>query len=252
MIDYMDFSGKCAVVTGGRRGLGREIAVELAERGAKVAVIAQNPDGAEILGALKKAGTPGCYLCCDLADRQQREGLIERAVGELGHLDILVNNAGFQVKESVETCTWETWDRSMAVMLEAPFDLSQQAVPFMKEQNGGKIIHMSSLVAFKGGGPELAYTVVKSGLSGMTRSMAQTLGKWNITVNAIAPWVTRSDLTKACFTEENYKNLSARWTLLNHLGEPEDIAAAVLYLAGPMGRQITGQVLLIDGGYTVM
>ena len=113
----------------------------------------------------------------------------------------------------------------MAVMLEAPFDLSQQAIPFMKKQNGGKIIHMSSLVAFKGGGTELAYAVVKSGLCGMTRSMAQTLGKWNITVNAIAPWITRSDLTKARFTEENYK-LTAQWTLLNRLGEPEDIAAS--------------------------
>lgn len=252
MLNYLDFTGKCAVVTGGRRGLGREIAIELAACGAKVAVVAQNPDGEEILEALKKTGTPGCYLRCDLAKRKQREGLIERAVKELGHLDILVNNAGFQIKERVEDCSWETWDISMAVMLEAPFDLSKQAIPFLKEQNGGRIIHISSIVALKGGSTELAYAVAKSGLIGMTRSMAQSLGRWNINVNAIAPGVTRSDLTTAqgCFSEENYKKYSASWTMLNRLGEAEDIAAAVLYLASPMGRQVTGQVLVVDGGTT--
>ena len=250
MTNYLDFTGKCAVITGGRRGLGREIAIELSERGAKVAVIAQNSDGEEILDAMKKSGTPGFYLSCDLTQRKARENVIQRAVKELGHLDILVNNAGFQIKEQIEDSSWETWDKTMAAMLETPFDLIRQAVPFMKERNGGRIINMSSVCSLKGGHTELSYTIAKSGLNGMTRALAWSLGRWNINVNAIAPWITRSDLTRDCFTEEKYKYYASNTTALNRLGEAEDIASAVLYLASPMGRQITGQILVIDGGYT--
>lgn len=252
MKDYLDFRGKNAVVIGGRRGLGRAMSIAFAERGAKVAVVARSRDGSEILDELRQAGTPGLYYCCDVGDAEARRGLISRIVEDLGgELHILVNDAGMQYAENIETCTEEHWRHSEAVLLDAPYDFSRQAIPFMKKQNYGKIILISSICAVREGGGNFSYGVMKAGLASMARCMANSVGYWNITVNAIAPGIIRTPLTEGqgCFEEERYKNLSSRYPL-RRLGEPEEIAAAALFLASDMSSFVTGHQLFVDGGFS--
>ena len=146
MKNYLDFTGKTAVITGGRRGLGRSMSLALAERGAKIAIISQSPEAYDLILKIKEMGTDGLYVQADLGKREERSGLIAKIVEHFGRVDILVNNAGFQFGENIETCTLEQWDISRAVLLDAVFELSQQAVPFMKKQGGGKIINISSIM----------------------------------------------------------------------------------------------------------
>ena len=251
MIDYLDFSGKRAVVTGGRRGLGKAITVALAERGASVAVIARSQDGEDILQEMERAGTSGCYLQCDLSRRESRCGLIGRAMEHLsGPIDILVNNAGFLFKENRETCSFENWDASQSVLLEAPFDLCRQAAPIMKRQRSGKIINIASVNAVRASQTEFSYGVMKGALMTMTRILSNTLAPFNINVNAIAPGICRSDLTvdHGIFDRERYWKVADNYPL-RRLGEAEDIAAIVLFLASEMSRNVSGHTLFADGGF---
>lgn len=240
MKDYLDFTGKVAVVTGGRRGLGKAMAVALAERGAKVAVISRSPEADELMREID-----GIYLQADLGEREERTGLIAKVVERLGRVDILVNNAGFQFSETVETCTMEQWDASRSGLLDAVFELSQQAVPFMKRQGGGKIVNISSICAFREGGWNFSYGVMKGALVSMTRCMANSLAQHNINVNAIAPGIIRTDLTAQCFVKPDCSKYPTR-----HYGEPEDIAGALLFLASELSHFVHGQTLTVDGGFT--
>lgn len=251
MKDYLDFSGKTAIVTGGRRGIGRAIAIAFAERGAKVAVISKSQDGAAILEDLAAAGTPGVYLPCDLELPEARQGIVDVAVEKLGgRLDILVNNAGLQFGETIETTTLEHWKTSEELMLNAPFELSQQAIPYMKER-GGKIIMISSICSVREGGWTFGYGVMKAGLASMARCMCQTLAKYNINVNVIGPGIIRTDLTtrQGCFDEANYARIIQKYPA-RRLGEPEEIASVALFLASEMSSFVNGQQLFVDGGFT--
>lgn len=250
MKEYLDFHGKVAAITGGRRGLGRAMALAFAERGAHVAILARSPDDGGILKALEEAGTPGCYLPCDVSDPARRKGKIEEIVERFGRIDILVNNAGMQFKESIESCTWEQWEYSRSVLLDAPFDFSRQCVPHMKRQGAGKIINISSVCGLCGAANEFSYAVMKGGIVAMTRAMGNYLARFNIHVNAIAPGICRSDLTvsQGCFDEERIAGFANAYPM-KRLGEAEEVAAVVLFLAGEMSSFISGQTIPVDGGF---
>ncbi len=241
MTDYLNFCGKNAVVTGGRRGLGRAMVKALAERGANVVVISKSAEPLD--GA-------GLYLGADLSRRDERNGLIARAA-ELagGPIDILINNAGMQYSESAESCTLEQWDSSRELMLDAYFELAQQAIPGMKSRGGGKIVNIASICAFREGGWNFSYGVMKSAVAGMTRCMANSLARHHINVNAIAPGIIRTDLTAKCFEETRY-NETIRKYPAGRLGEPEEIASVALFLASEMSSFMHGQTLIVDGGFT--
>lgn len=252
MKDYLDFTGKTAIVIGGRRGLGRAMSIAFAERGAKVAVVARSQDGSEILNELETSGTKGLYYCCDVGDKDARKGLIEKIVNDLGgRLDILVNDAGMQYSETIESCTEEHWQHSEAVLLDAPYDFSRQAIPFMKKQNYGKIILISSICAVREGGYNFSYGVMKAGLASMARCMANAIAQYNITVNAIAPGIIRTPLTvgQGCFEPERYARIISQYPA-RRLGEPEEIASAALFLASDMSSFVNGHMLFVDGGFT--
>lgn len=250
MTNYLDFSGKCAAITGGRRGLGRAMALALAERGAQVAIISHSPEATELLQEIQNLGGRAHYFQADLGRREERSGLLAKVADQLGGLDILVNNAGFQFQESIETCTLEQWDASRSTLLDAVFELSQQAVPFMKQRGGGKIIHISSICAFREAGYTFSYGVMKGALVSLTRCMANSLAQANINVNAIAPGIIRTDLTARCFTEPEINRQQSAKYPTRRLGEPEDIAGVMLFLASELSHFVHGQTIIVDGGFT--
>ena len=248
MENYLDFSGKKAVVTGGRRGLGKAMVLALAERGASVAVISKSPDAGNLMEEIRKCGGKGFYLSADLAQPEDRKGIIGRAVECLNGIDILVNNAGLQFQETAETCTPEQWKLSQSVLLDAVFDLSRQAIPYLKKQKSGKIVNIASICAFREGGWNFCYGVMKAGVVGMTRCMANSLARYGIQVNAIAPGIIRTDLTASCFEKERYEEICRKYPA-GRLGEPEEIAGAMLFLASGMSSFVNGQTLVVDGGF---
>lgn len=249
MKDYLNFKGKTAIVTGGRRGLGRAMTIALAERGASVAVISQSPEADDLMREIEQLEARGSYLQADLGNREARSGLIARVVEQFGRIDILINNAGLQFNETVETCTVEQWDVSRSVLLDAGFELSQQAVPFMKKQGGGKIINIASICAFREGGSNFSYGAMKGAVVSMTRCMANSVAQANINVNAIAPGIIRTDLTAQCFEAERMKTIIDKYPT-RRLGEPEDIVGAMLFLASELSQFVHGQTLIVDGGFT--
>lgn len=251
MKNYLDFHGKTVVVTGGRRGLGKSMALAFAGQGAFVVVVAKNPDGGGILDEISKFGSGGAYIAADLSERPAREKLIDRAAAEgNGRIDVLVNNAGIQFSETVESCSLEQWDYSNSILLNASFELTQQAIPYMKRQKCGKIINVASICAYREGGWNFSYGVMKSAVVGMTRCMANRLAGFGINVNAIAPGIIRTDLTESCFSNETvYQNQIGKYPA-GRLGEPEEIAGAALFLASDMSSFVNGHTLIVDGGFT--
>lgn len=250
MKNYLNFEGKTVVVTGGRRGIGRAIAAAFAERGASVVVIARNADAGELAEEAAKHGWKFAYVSCDLSDREARRGLIDRAAAlGGGRVDVLVNNAGMQFSESVETCTQEQWDFSNSILLNAPFELAQQTIPYMKRQGGGKIINIASICAFREGGSNFSYGVMKTAVMGMTRCMSNSLASKNIQVNAIAPGIIRTDLTRGCFENEKTHDMQVWKYPAHRLGEPEEIASAALFLGSEMSSFVSGHTLVVDGGF---
>jgi NAD(P)-dependent dehydrogenase (short-subunit alcohol dehydrogenase family) len=250
MRTYPDFTGKVAVVTGGRRGLGRAMALSLAEHGAKVAVISQSSEADELMKEIKKFGSEGLYIQANLGKREERIGRIDGIVNHFGRIDILVNNAGLQFVENIESCTQQQWDISRNILLDAVFELSQQAIPYMKNQGGGKIINIASICAFREGGWNFSYGVMKGAIVSMTRCMANSLAQHKINVNAIAPGIIRTDLTEECFTDPiRYESQIQKYPA-RRLGEPEDIVGPMLFLASDLSRFVHGQTLIVDGGFT--
>ena len=222
----------------------------LVERGARVAIISHSSEADDLMCKIKEMGADGFYLQADLGKREERSGLIAKVVERFGRIDILVNNAGLQFTETIETCTQAQWDVSRSILLDAVFELSQQAVPFMQRQGGGKIINIASICAFREGGENFSYGVMKGAVVSMTRCMANSLARANINVNAIAPGIIRTDLTAPCFADpENLKQQSSKYPT-RHLGEPEDIAGAMLFLASELSNFVHGQTLIVDGGFT--
>lgn len=250
MKDGLNFQGKVAVVTGGRRGLGRAMVLALAMRGASVGVVSRSVEADELEEEVAALGGEFLYLSADLGGREERAGLIDFVVGRFGRIDILVNNAGFQFSETVETCSPEQWDASRAVLLDAVFDLSRQAIPHMKKLGGGKIINISSICAFREGGGNFSYGVMKSAVVGMTRCMANSLARDGINVNAIAPGIVRTDLTASCFDDLDRNQALTRKYPAGRLGEPEDIVGPLLFLASGLSDFVHGQTLVVDGGFT--
>jgi 2-deoxy-D-gluconate 3-dehydrogenase len=250
MRDYFDFSGKVAAVTGGRRGLGRAMAVELARRGAKTAILAKSPEADEVVRQIRDGGGEAAYFQVDLARREERTGLLERVRTHFGRLDILINNAGYLHCAPVLEYPLPQWDADMSVLLDAVFELSQQAGRIMAEQGGGKIIQIASTAAFKEGAALIAYATAKSALVGLTRCLAGGLAKHGINVNDIAPGIFNTDINSALF--DHPEALAARCKPIpsGRLGEVDDIIGPMLFLASAMSAHVHGQTLIVDGGFT--
>jgi 2-deoxy-D-gluconate 3-dehydrogenase len=250
MKDYFDFSGKVAVVTGGRRGLGRAMAQELASRGAQVAIVSQSAGADEVLDEIRTHGGEAVYLQADLARRNERNGLMEKVRARFGRLDILINNAGYLHCAPVLEYPLEQWDKDMSVLLDAVFELSQQAARIMVPQGGGKIIQIGSTAAYKEGAGLIAYATAKTALIGLTRCLAGALAQHHVNVNAIAPGVFNTDINRELFRDRERLERRQQQVPSRRLGEVEDILGPMLFLASSMSEHVHGQTLVVDGGFT--
>ncbi len=244
-----DLSGQVAIVTGASQGLGATMAVELGANGATVVCVARNAEKlAQTVAAIQERGGQAAAISCDVKDGVSVDALIDKVVEEHGRLDILVNNAGITRDTLLPRMSDAEWDDVIATNLRGAFLFSRAASRVMMRARYGRIINISSVSGLMGNAGQTNYSASKAGLIGMTRSLARELAKRNVTVNAVAPGFIESDMTRTlgdAVLDEAKKHIPAR-----RLGKPEEVAAAVLYLASPAAAYVTGSVLTVDGGMT--
>jgi len=240
--------GKVALVTGATRGIGRAIALALAEQGAAMAaVFSRNQAAAETLRVeLGQLGVRARTYACDVADASQVRTTVDAVQQDLGAISILVNCAGITRDRSFAKMTRAQWDEVIAVNLGGPFNITQAVLPGMLETGWGRIINISSVVGQCGNFGQTNYAATKGGLIAFSLSLAKELARKNVTVNAVAPGFIETDMTKDL--AESVKLAVNAGTPLGRFGKPEEIAAAVAFLATPAASYITGQVLGVNGG----
>jgi 3-oxoacyl-[acyl-carrier protein] reductase len=241
-------AGRVAVVTGASRGLGRAVALRLAAEGACVVVnYRERRDAAdEVVEAITAAGGRARAVAADVTVPDAAQALVAGAVADFGRLDILVNNAGITRDGLLMKMSEADWDKVLTTNLGSVFLVSRAAVRPMMRQRGGRIINMTSIAGLGGNAGQTNYSAAKAGIVGFTKSLAKEVGSRGVTVNAVAPGYITTDLTADLPAEliETARQL----TPLGRLGTPEDVAAAVAFLASDDAAFITAQVLRVDGG----
>ena len=244
----MLLDGKVALVTGGSRGIGRAIAVALAREGAKLAInFAGNEKAAEETKALvEQAGSEAILLKADVSDKDADAALIDTVIKTYGKIDILVNNAGITRDNLMLRMKEGDFDAVIDTNLRSVFYLTKAAAKSMMKKRTGRIITMSSVVGLTGNAGQVNYAAAKAGVLGITKSAAKELASRGITVNAVAPGFIETDMTDVL--SDTVKESLLHEIPLKRMGEPKDVANAVLFLASDQSAYITGQVIHVDGG----
>ncbi|TAL26559.1 MAG: 3-oxoacyl-ACP reductase FabG [Aquabacterium sp.] len=241
-----DFAGQVALVTGASRGIGRAIALALAERGLKVVGTATSEAGAAGITEALAAYTGSTGLVLDVNDAAASEAAIDGIVKQHGALHVLVNNAGITRDTLAMRMKDEDWDAVLDTNLKAVFRMSRLAIRPMMKQRYGRIVNITSVVGASGNPGQANYAAAKAGVAGLTRALARELGSRSITVNCVAPGFIATDMTDA-LTEAQKTALLAQIPL-GKLGSPQDVAQAVAFLASPQAGYITGTELHVNGG----
>jgi 3-oxoacyl-[acyl-carrier protein] reductase len=240
--------GKVAVVTGASRGIGRAIALELANRGAQVVVnYNRSADAAAaVVAAIEADGGQATAVQADVSDFSQARALIQAAVKAYGRLDVLINNAGVTRDQLILMMKEEDWDTVVRVNLKSMFNTCKAAARVMLRQRYGRIVNISSVSGIAGQGGQTNYSAAKAGVIGFTKSLAKEMGSRQVTVNVVAPGLIPTDLTADLAEELCQKAIDL--TPLGRLGRAEEVAYAVAFLASDEAAFITGAVLPVDGG----
>jgi len=243
-----DLSGKVACVTGASSGLGRSAAVALAAAGAQVVGVARRAEALDSLRA--EIGEAAASVAADIADRSGLAQVVEQVTEPFGAPDIVVHAAGLNTRQAADDVTPEGWDQTLAINLSAPFFLSQALVPAMKQKGWGRIVNFASLQttrAFPGG---IAYGSSKAGVGQLTRAMAEAWSSDGITANAIGPGFFPTELTAAVFDDPERSARNAAQTCVGRNGTMQDMDGPLLFLCSEASAYVTGQVLMVDGGFT--
>ena len=253
-------SGKCVVVTGAARGIGRATALRFAREGWGLVLVDRIPDALVETSSLAiAAGASGCLLCeGDLRDGAFLESVMQRTEERMGRIDCLVNNAAWRTLETMRTLSLEHWRDTLDVCLTAPAFLSRMAADLMERKgNGGVIVNVSSIMVDRPAGSSPAYIAAKAGLEGLTRELAVTYGRKGIRAVCLRPGYIDTDLSRDYYRaldEEDLTTVLSRYltdaTPLTGPGRAEDVAEAVWWLASPQASFITGTNLTVDGGFT--
>ena len=239
--------GKVAIVTGASRGIGRAIAVRLAEAGADVVVTATSIENTgEVAGRIEALGRRVLPLAVNVAEFSETEALIKATLEAYSRIDILVNNAGIRRDNLLVRMRQEEWDEAIAVNLNGTYNCIRAATKSFMKQRAGKIINITSVVGIVGNPGQANYCAAKAGVIGLTKSVAKELASRNVQVNAIAPGLIETDMTKHLAIEGQNKLLDS--IPAGRIGKPEEVAALAAFLASEEANYITGQVIHVDGG----
>ncbi len=243
----MDLNGKVAFITGGARGIGKEIATLYAKNGANL-VICDIAEGIldETVSELKEYKIEAEGYLLDVRDLKKCEDVVKKAIDKFGRIDILVNNAGITRDNLLIRMSEDEFDSVIAINLKGVFNCTKIVARIMMRQKSGRIINMASIVGIRGNAGQVNYSASKAGILGLTKSAARELGSRNVTVNAIAPGYIKTEMTEVLSGEVKAQMLAT--VPLNRPGTPSDVANAALFLASDYSSYITGQVIVVDGG----
>ncbi|MCA1059200.1 3-oxoacyl-[acyl-carrier-protein] reductase [Rossellomorea aquimaris] len=244
----MNLEGKVALVTGASRGIGREIALELAREGCNVAVnfAGSEAKANEVVDEIKGLGRQAIAVQCNVSDSEAVQAMVKETIGQFGSLDILVNNAGITKDNLLMRMKETEWDDVININLKGVFLCTKAVTRQMMKQRSGRIINISSIVGVSGNPGQANYVAAKSGVIGLTKTTAKELAPRGITVNAIAPGFISTDMTDQL--QEDVRNEMLKQIPLSRFGDPKDIAKVVTFVASDSAAYMTGQTLHIDGG----
>jgi NAD(P)-dependent dehydrogenase (short-subunit alcohol dehydrogenase family) len=252
LLPSFGLEGKTALVTGAGKGIGRALAVGLAEAGADVALTARTESDLEETAAEIRRTGRRAYICkADVTSREQVEAAVAKGVGEAGKLDILVNNAGMNIRTPALEVTDEEWETIVQTNLKSAFMMSQCAGRYMKEAGGGRIVNVASVAGHTALRTGVVYGSTKAAMIQMTKILALEWGKHNILVNAIGPWYFKTPLTEKLLQNEEFVAEVLSRTPLKRIGELRDLVGPVVFLSSEASGYITGQTLFVDGGMTI-
>lgn len=253
MSSLFDLKGKTAIITGSSRGIGRAIAVRMAEHGANVVVSSRNQGACDLVtNDINASGGVAVSKTCNIGSKEELQALVDTAVSTFGGLDILVCNAAINpVVGPSSQLSDEAWDRVMNYNVRSTHWLCRMAAPHIKARGGGTMVVISSIGGLRGYSQLGVYTISKAADMQLVRNLACEYGENNIRINAIAPGLIRTDFARVYWEDPKLEKKATRTTPLRRMGEPDEIAAMAVFLASPGGSFATGQTFVIDGGETI-
>ena len=244
----MELEGKAAIVTGGTRGIGRAIALDLAANGADVALNYRKSAGlaAELVETIQGMGRRALAVQADVSSFADAQAMVQKVLDEFRRLDILVNNAGVNWDGVVWKMTEEQWDRVIDVDLKGTFNYTRAVTPIFRGEGCGKIVNITSINGLRGKFGQTNYSAAKAGVIGFTKACARELGRYSVNVNAVAPGLIETEMVKEA--PDKVRDMALAEIVLGRLGLPEEVACVVTFLCTEKARHITGQVIQVDGG----
>jgi NAD(P)-dependent dehydrogenase (short-subunit alcohol dehydrogenase family) len=251
-MDSHKLEGKVALVTGAARGIGRACAIALAEAGTDVILgLREKSSGLDLVDEIKRMGRQVLPVQMDISRMDQIQSAVAEGMANFHHIDVLVNNVGIGAPNKAEDVLEKDFDETVAVNLKGTFFTTQAVGKVMIKQKFGRIINLSSQAGFVALETESVYCMTKAAISHLTKCLALEWAKHNITVNAVAPTFIRTPGTEKWLGNEEFRQSVIRRIPLGRVGEPEEVAASVVFLASPQASMITGTTLMIDGGWTI-
>jgi len=246
----MRLKGKIAIVTGAGQGIGRSIALKMAQEGADVAIVDVNLDtGERVRKEVEALGRKALYFAVDVVDQGQVKGMVAEVSRAWGKIDILVNNAGFDRGATLQKVKEEDWDAVLGVHLKGSLNCIQTVAPHMIEKSYGKIVNISSIWGKSGAISEISYSSAKAGIIGLTKSVARELGRYQINVNVVLPGLILTPIIAKM--AEKYQNMIIENTPLKRIGQPEEVANVVAFLASDEASFMTGAAIEVSGGWNM-
>ena len=246
----MRLKDKKAIVTGAGQGIGRSIALKMAQEGADTAIAEMNPStGAKTANEVEALGRRALSMCVDVANLDQVRGMVDQVLKAWKRIDILVNNAGFDRPGNLSKVKEEDWDAVLGVHLKGTLNCIQTVAPHMIENNYGKIVNVSSVWGKSGAVSEVSYSTAKAGIIGLTKSVARELGRYQININVILPGlILTPTISKMA---EKYQNMIIENTPLKRIGQPEEVANVVAFLVSDEASFVTGAIVEVSGGWNM-